>query len=251
MSNRFELSAISALAAECGFDGLELVFNFRTIKDWEERKKRYFKNLEIPVISLHAPYHPSSYWGNLTSSLKKTIEIAKENNIPRLVFHPPYLSSLQPGFLNFFWRSPDFQELSEGKVLLSLENLPPQTRIKLPGFLNHPEQLRNFLQKRNLYLTFDTAHYSSYGGRLTEALTFFDGLIKNVHLTNTANPFSDDHLPPYRGFLGLTDFLRSLRNALDLFLVLEIDFGLLEIGFIKKELKKSVNFVCDILCLES
>lgn len=249
LSNRFELSEIAALAAECGFEGLELVFNSRTIQEWEERKRRYFENLTIPVISLHAPHHPSSYWGNLTSSLKQTIKIAKENNIPRVVFHPPYLTSLQPGFLNFFWHTTDFQELGEGKVLLTLENLPFQTKVKLPGFLYNPDQIKNFLFRRNLFLTLDTAHYGSYGRPLTDALKFFDGLIKNVHLTNASNPYSDDHLPPYGGYLDLGGFLRDLREIPGLFLVLEIDFGLLEKEMIRKELKKSVDFVRDFLCL--
>lgn len=249
--NRFDLKEIALLAAENGFDGLELVFNFQTIKELEEKKGKYFANLEIPVLSLHAPHHSNPYWGNLTSSLKKTIEIAKENNIPRVVFHPPYITSLQPSFLNFFWSTSNFQELGEGKVLISLENLPIKTKIKLPGFLNNPDQMRKFMSQRNLYLTLDTAHYASYGLELKEALKIFRGLIKNVHLTNAHHPFSDDHLPPYKGHLELGSFLKELREIPDVFLVLEIDFGLLKEEEIRKKIKRSADFVRDFLCLEA
>jgi len=240
---RFSLPQISAFAAESGLDGLEIVLNNKAFLEIGKDGKKIFSNLPVPVLSLHAPHHSSRIFRNLEDGLKKTIDLARENEIKRIVFHPPSFPLFQPKFSYFFFKTRSFKELVDQDYILMIENLP---KTALPYPIGSPQKIKNFLIKKGLFIALDCSHYASWGGSPVEALDLFGNLIKNVHLTNTHHCHFDSHHPPYEGCVDLTSFLKELglkKLSEDVHLVLEIDFGLKTEKEIKSVILKSLDFI--------
>lgn len=240
---RLPLREISAIVAEAGLDGLEIVLNHKALREVNEKGKQLFRSLEAPVLSLHAPYHSIRALGSLESCLKTTIDIARKNGIRRVVFHPPGFPLLQPKFSYFFLKTRDFREIAGKDIVLTIENLP---KTKLPVILRDPIQMREFLKERNLFLTLDCCHYASWGRPPVEALEIFGSLIKSIHLANTHQCFIDSHQPPHEGCIDMASLLQKLALSGfdgDVYLVLEIDFGLKSEDEVKRVIVDSLGFL--------
>lgn len=240
---RHSLAEIAETAHEAGLAGLELVMNQRSVGHAIKEGASYVRGLAVPVLSLHAPYRWVQGWGDLASSLRRTIAFAREAGVPRVVFHPPTPSSLQMGHAMLFWGTRDFQALGGGKVLISLENMPASVFSRLPLSLHEPANLAGFLRARNLRLTFDTTHFAVGHRSPTHALHELADLMTSVHLNNAPEHGLHDHRPPHLGRLDLAAFVRQLPRRDDLHLVLEIDFGLLTLPAIRRLWIESVAFV--------
>lgn len=240
---RHGLLEMAGAAAEAGIEGLELVMNQRAVEQALREGPRMVHDLPIPVVSLHAPYKWVPVWGDLATSLKKTIDFARAAGVARVVFHPPTPSAFQLGHSSVFWMTRDFQALGGGEVLVSMENMPRNLFSRLPGSLSEASTLKRFLERRNLALTFDTTHFA-VGERVPQrALDALADRIVSVHLTNAPEHGTHDHLPPHLGRLDLADFMRRLPEREDIHIVFEIDFGLLKLSAIRRLWIESVAFV--------
>lgn len=210
----FPPEKVFAMAAAAGFDGVELIIN----NDFQRVNcRRLIEELTqiMPILSIHAPFMPLEGWGGPMDSLQRSVELAAACNVPLVNFHPPSWMGFEIGFMRWFYRIFDFQkELGRNQVVVTLENMPWEGRFKInPYVLSHTEKMIEFLNERNLFLTFDCTHMGS--GKVNFINDFYSfystGRIRNVHFSDYGH--GREHLIPGRGVLPLTRFLNHLRNT--------------------------------------
>jgi len=214
------------MARDVGFDGMEVIINhdFAGSKHLE-----HLQELQsiLPVLSIHAPFFEIDGWGNKSDQLK---------------------------FFEFkFWRwlkkIKDFQsEIGQDGVLVTIENMPSLPQFKMnPYLLSKVESMVKFMEDRNLYLTFDTAHCGSmHTDFLGDFHQFYDsGRMRNIHFSDYGN--GQEHLLPGHGALPLTRFLNHLREtSYDHALVVELapyEFPK-EPELIKETLAEIFDYLC-------
>jgi len=216
---------IFELAAEAGFDGCELVINNHFEREnYIDVVKECIKIL--PVFSLHAPFMKMATWGNKIQSIYHTIEIAKELNIKLVNFHPPSWFQVELQFLKWFNSIKDFQKISNNRdIVITIENMPLSgARLMLaPYILNDYKDLTEFGIKKNLYFTFDTTHFATFGGDVVAAFlnVFRTGRLKNMHISDYGNTKS--HLFLGSGELPIVKLLSTMmRLGYDEIITLEV-----------------------------
>lgn len=210
----FPLEKVFRIAKLAGFDGVELIVNQEFQK---VNSRRLVKDLAetVPVFSIHAPFMPLDGWGSPMDSLKRSVEIAADCCVPLVNFHPPSWLGGEFRYWRWLYRIMDFQEeVGQGGVIVTLENMPWVGRFNInPHILSNTEKMIEFLQERNLYLTFDCTHMGS--GRanfINDFYLFYNtGRIKNIHFSDYGH--GREHLLPGRGILPLTRFLNHLRST--------------------------------------
>jgi sugar phosphate isomerase/epimerase len=206
------LPKVFEIAHDVGFDGVEVIVS----DDFEYNKGTALLaevSQILPVSSLHAPFFDINGWGNQIQQLEKTVELAIQNNIPLVNFHPPLWLTMDRQFWRWLNRINDFQQdVGHDQVTLTIENMPATGPLGCnPYFLSNTEAMIDFMNKHELFLTFDTAHM---GTCKTNFLTDFHycydtGRIRNIHFSDYAN--GREHLLPGHGKLPLTRFLNHLR----------------------------------------
>ncbi len=202
------------IARDAGFEGIEVIVNHDY--EYNAGEELLADVIEIlPISSIHAPFFEINGWGNKIKQLEKTVKLATKFNIPLINFHPPAWLSLERKFWRWLNKIKDFQaEIGNNQVLVTIENMPANGPLGCnPYFLNNTEALIDFLQERNLFLTFDTAHMGTHKANfLTDFHHCYNtGRIKNVHFSDYAN--GREHLLPGHGKLPLTRFLNHLQET--------------------------------------
>lgn len=211
----FPLGKVMRIAREAGFDGVELIIN----QDFQKVNcRKLIEELAeiLPINSIHAPFMPLDGWGGPVDSLERCVELAAGAGIPLVNFHPPSWMGCEIGFWRWLYRVMDFQkEVGRETVIVTLENMPwVGTRFRVnPHILSSTEKLIEFIQERNLYMTFDTTHMGS--GKANFINDFYhcynSGRIRNIHFSDYGH--GREHLVPGRGILPLTRFLNHLRST--------------------------------------
>lgn len=203
------------LAAEAGFDGVELIIN----QDFQRvNPVTLVRSLQeiAPINSIHAPFMPLDGWGGPIQSLFHSIELAADTGIPLVNFHPPSWLGFEIGFWRWLYRVRDFQKEVglDGEVLVTIENMPWVGKFKMnPNILSSTADMINFIQEHNLYLTFDTTHMGSGKANFINDFYMFyeSGRIRNIHFSDYG--FDREHLIPGHGRLPLTRFLNHLKQT--------------------------------------
>jgi sugar phosphate isomerase/epimerase len=210
----FPLRRVFEIAAEIGFDGLELIIN----QDFQKvNTKRVVSELGeiLPILSIHSPFMPLDGWGGPIDSLKRCVELAAECGVPLVNFHPPSWMGFELGFWRWLYGIRDFQqEIGEEGVSVTLENMPWLGRLKINHYiLSNTGAMLEFIMERNLHLTFDCTHMGS--GKTSFINDFYQfyntGRIRNIHFSDYGH--GKEHLLPGHGILPLTRFLNHLRNT--------------------------------------
>ena len=209
------LQRVFELAAESGFEGVELIIN----QDFQRvNSAKLVRSLqEITTIhSIHAPFMALDGWDGTIDSLKYSVKLAAECEIPLVNFHPPSWMGLEIGFWRWLYSIQDYQrEIGlEGKVAIAMENMPWVGRWKInPNILSNTQRMVDFIRDHNLYMTFDCTHMGS--GKTNFINDFFlcydSGRILNIHFSDYGH--DREHLVPGHGILPLTRFLNHLRST--------------------------------------
>ncbi len=210
----FPLEKACLIAREAGFDGVELIIN------QEFQKVNCRKLIDsllriIPILSIHAPFMPLDGWGTPADSLLRSVELADACAIPLVNFHPPSWLGLELRYWRWFFAVRDFQqEIGAGKIRITLENMPWVGKFKInPHILADTHKMLEFIQERNLYLTFDCTHMGSGKANfINDFYQFYNsGRIRNIHFSDYGH--GREHLLPGHGILPLVRFLNHLRNT--------------------------------------
>ncbi len=156
---------VFALAAETGFDGVEVLVDGR----WDSRDPAYLRRLSsdcgLPIAALHSPFVPDvqDWPSDQLGRFKHTVRLAQELGVPLVVTHLPFRFYGVVGRLLFFGnrsfilpiplprREPYYYFLQDGGmgrlesssgVIIALENMPARRLIGLPinsFWFNRPE----------------------------------------------------------------------------------------------------------------
>lgn len=208
------LLRVFEIARDVGFGAVEVIINHE-FDDHASRDLLAEAGQLLPIASLHAPFFAINGWGNRIQQLEKTIGLAIDFQIPLVNFHPPAWMTLERKFWRWLNRIEDFQnQVGRDQVLLTIENMPANGPWGCnPHFLSNTAAMIDFMQKRNLFLTFDTAHMGTCKTNfLADFHSFYDsGRIRNVHFSDYAN--GREHLLPGHGKLPLTRFLNHLHET--------------------------------------
>lgn len=213
-------------AKEAGFDGCDLLID--TKFDSDGYLERVQNCLDIlPVYSIHAPFMKMRTWGTKADMLARTIDIARTVGAKVVNFHPPSWFAMEVQFFKWFREIKDFQkELGCDDVFLAVENMPRTgTRLMLTSYiLNDLNDLVDFGVERNLYFTFDTTHFGTFGDDIVAGFlrVFKTGRLKNIHLSDHGSHRS--HLFLGKGDLPIVKFLNTARRlGYDEMITLELD----------------------------
>jgi len=209
------LPRVLELAAEVGFDGVELIIN----QDFQKvNPVKLLSSLqEITTIhSIHAPFMPLDGWGSPVDSLRHSVELAASCGVPLVNFHPPSWMGFEVGFWRWLYSIRDFQKQIglDGKIIITIENMPWVGNMKInPHILSSTQRMIDFIKEHNLFMTFDCTHMGS--GKTNFINDFYlcydSGRIKNIHFSDYGH--GREHLIPGHGILPLTRFLNHLRNT--------------------------------------
>ncbi|HEX5774131.1 MAG TPA: sugar phosphate isomerase/epimerase [Geomobilimonas sp.] len=210
----YPLHRVFEIAREVGFDGLELIINQEFQKVNPRSVIRELSPI-LPILSIHAPFMPLDGWGGPIDSVTRSVEIAADCGVPLVNFHPASWLGFELTFWRWMYRIIDFQkEVGEEGVTLTLENMPWVGRFRINQYiLSHTGKMIDFLQERNLYMTFDCTHMGSGKTNFINDFYLFynTGRIRNVHFSDYGH--GREHLLPGHGILPLTRFLNHLRNT--------------------------------------
>jgi sugar phosphate isomerase/epimerase len=212
---KLPLQKIFELAAESGFDGIELIINQDFVG--VNSAKLVSSLQEITTIhSIHSPFMFLDGWGDQMDSLKRSVELAAECEIPLVNFHPPAWLGLEIAFWRWLYKVRDFQKEigMDGKVIVTLENMPWVGEYKInPNILSKPQRMIEFIHEHNLFMTFDCTHMGSgHTSFINDFFLFYEsGRIRNIHFSDYGH--GREHLLPGHGMLPLTRFLNHLRST--------------------------------------
>jgi sugar phosphate isomerase/epimerase len=209
-----KLTEIFKIAAECNFDGVELIIN--TTFENSHPHKIVEKLVKLcPIASIHAPFFKLHKWGHSGAALVKCIKLARDFEIPLVNFHPPLWFPPEFGFWRWFHKVEDYQNLvNDSQVIVTIENMPyVGNHIRFnPNILKRSEDMMSFAKKHNLFMTFDTTHIGSHNpnflGEFQRLLS--SDRIRNIHFSDYGH--KREHLFPGRGILPLTRFLYIIKE---------------------------------------
>lgn len=234
-----------SIASETGYDGMEVIIS--EVSRGDEGYSLLCNLMEIaPIYVLHAPFDLILGWGDRISALMKTIELARRLSVPMVTFHPPKWLDLEITFWRWMYRVRDFQrELGGGKVAIAMENMPYRGKLLRfnPYILRKIKDVARFIEKRNLYFTFDCTHMGTANMRFVRNFLqlYKTKRVKNIHFSDYRR--RREHLFPGHGDLPLLGLLKSLKESnYDGIITLEIIPQELpkDEGNIKKALREAV-----------
>ncbi|MFC1867781.1 sugar phosphate isomerase/epimerase family protein [Thermodesulfobacteriota bacterium] len=228
----YGLNRVFALAAEVGFDGMEVLIDGRRDTRDASYLRRLSSEYKLPIAALHSPFVPyiQGWPSDQLGRLKQTVALARELSVPLVVTHLPmrlhaavlrltmvanrrFLLPLpwvrRESYYRFFRDSHvDGFELSSG-VTIAVENMPAVRFLGIkinPCWFNASRDLLRFP-----HLTLDTTHLGTWG---LDPITFYEQLSQRVAHVHLSNYDGREHRLPPNGRLALPYFLRSLaRNS--------------------------------------
>lgn len=209
------LQKVFELSAESGFDGVELIINQDFQRVNAVKLVRSLQNIAT-IHSIHAPFMELDGWGGNIDSLRLSVDLAAECNIPLVNFHPPSWMGFDIVFWRWLYSVSDYQKEigRDGNVTITMENMPWVGKWRInPHILSNTQRLVDFIREHNLYMTFDCTHMGS--GKTNFINDFFlcydSGRIRNIHFSDYGH--GREHLLPGHGILPLTRFLNHLRST--------------------------------------
>jgi sugar phosphate isomerase/epimerase len=239
-------------AQEAGFDGCDLLIDTKFNSDGYLERVQHCLDI-LPVYSIHAPFMKMRTWGTKADILARTIDIARTVGAKVVNFHPPSWFAMEVQFFKWFREIKDFQkELGCDDVFLAIENMPRSgTRLMLTSYiLNDLKDLVDFGVERNLYFTFDTTHFGTFGDDIIAGFlrVFKTGRLKNIHLSDHGSHRS--HLFLGKGDLPIVKFLNTVRRlGYDEMITLELDAR--EFPKTKEWLTKVMKYQFDLIKLHT
>lgn len=203
------------IAKGTGYDGVEVIIPESLEQDGGPRLLRDLQEI-APICVLHAPFHVIPGWGDRITALMKTVDLAESLSVPMVTFHPPKWLVPEVTFWRWMYTVKDFQrELGGGRVTIAMENMPYRGRPMrfTPYMFGKTEDIIRFVEKRNLYFTFDSAHMGTthrpFAGNFLRL--YRTKRVKNIHFSDYRG--RREHLLPGHGDLPLEGLLQYLRES--------------------------------------
>ena len=214
------------MAAECGFDGVEVMVNHDRRSQSADAVRALADEFGLRIRAVHAPCLVVSQhvWGwSPDIKLRRSVEMAGAVGAGIVVVHPPF--RWQRGYAE------DFRDLvleldapnGDGprvtvENMFTVETLgrrvDPYRWNDDPAFAAFPA------------LTLDTSHAAAARQDLLELHDSMGARVHHVHLSDSTATRGDEHLPPGTGVLPLGELARALlRREFAGVVVIEVGFG--------------------------
>ncbi len=218
------------LAKRAGFDGVELVIGPEVEWRGPEYIRRLSQEYDLPILTVHPPLFGFPGWNKIHTSIEpyfdKAVQITRAVGAPLMVLHMPRAKSFDDrigrGFIKKVVGARE--QMNGGGPQLALEN-SSQFRARDPGYiLRALPDLRGFADAHDFPMTLDTAHVGTWHLDLLDSLNYFDGRLRNVHLSDLRevpnwvlerprlHSYLRQHQIPGTGHLPLKEFLRELKR---------------------------------------
>jgi sugar phosphate isomerase/epimerase len=216
------LSWTFRLAADCGYDGVEVMVTKDPDSQDPARIRALAQEHGLRVGALHAPclLLTRKIWStDPVAKIDRSVEAAADADIPVVVVHPPY--RWQQAFRR--WLEEDLPGLeARTGVAVAVENMFP-VRVAGRNVTFHSNQDLEQLE-RLPHLALDTSHAAVARHDLVDVRRRFGDRLRHVHLSDNAGKGWDSHLPPGEGVLDLDGFLDDLgASGYDGAVSLEVD----------------------------
>jgi sugar phosphate isomerase/epimerase len=222
----YGISRVFALAAQAGFDGIEVLIDER----WDTRQAEYLSQLsgdhDLPISSLHSPFAPyvPGWPGDPIERLKATVGLAHALGVETIVLHLPMRVGyvLARGFKRSLllltlpspfgklrrWMETEMAAFeAQNGVRLCIENMPAKNILKWrvnPCWWNNLNEWPQFP-----HLTLDTTHLGTWG---LNPLEVYQQVKERVHHVHLANFNGKEHRRLEDGHLPLVSLLHALRD---------------------------------------
>ena len=215
------------LAAEAGYDGIEIMCDERYTTRLPEYLQRLSTDHGLPIPVLHTPFSQKMPgWGKSDTELERvqhTIKLAEEMGAERIVVHLPFkvgraLFKTASGTTLLPWinETADFkvwmekgglaQLQSETAVQIGMENMPAKKLFGKARNLAYWNTIEEW-SKVHDHLTLDTTHWGTFGIDPIVPLRAAGERVKHIHLSNFDGR---EHRLPQSGDLDLGAFLREV-----------------------------------------
>jgi sugar phosphate isomerase/epimerase len=204
------------LAAEAGFDGIEVMITSDRATQDPSRLAALRDEFGMPVLSIHAPvllFSSHVFGRNPLVKLRRSVELAEAVGATTVVVHPPYRWQRRSAAL--FVET--VRRLSERHGMrIAVENMFPVTR----GGIEHDP----FAPSWNPgeldvdALTLDFSHAGMSGRSAADLAREWGSRLQHVHLCDAActepgGALLDEHLVPGRGAQPVAEVLQGLAES--------------------------------------
>lgn len=203
----FGLDRVYALAAEAGYDGIEIMMDER----WDTHQVDYLNGLVekygIPIRALHPPLFRGAWNLDPEETLVRVAKLAPKVGADIVVAHPP-----ADGIKLDRWSNNTLADARENEVTVAVENMP-RDRVQYFVFgwdrqyCYRPELLFGLGE-----VTIDTSHLAVSGVGILYALEILEEQVRHVHLSDSKLTGRDEHRVPGKGKLPLKEFLANLAR---------------------------------------
>jgi sugar phosphate isomerase/epimerase len=212
----YGLDRVFALAAEAGFDGIEVLVDPRFDTRHPIYLRRLMERYGLPILSVHAPFHPrrlGAWPRTQPESIAATAELAKAVDAKIIIVHLPHWR--ERGYVR--WLRDDLMTWQQAhpNPVVAVENMPlkwvrwwPIRPLEL-WRMNRLEEWGAFP-----HLNLDTTHLATKG---LDPLMVYERLreqVVHVHLSNARREGRRvrEHLRLEDGFLQLDVLIRRLAQ---------------------------------------
>jgi len=214
-------AAAFALAAELGYDGVEVMVQTEPLSQDAELLANLMDEYQIPVLSVHSPclLVTARVWStDPLVKLSRSIDMAQRLGAETVVVHPPFL--WQRAAAAIF--APSIAELQERTpIRIAVENMFP---VKVRGaVVNSYRPHWNPVSAGHRWFTLDLSHTATSGTDAVELAATMGSRLGHLHLADGSGSAKDEHLVPGRGNQPCAEILESLaRNGFRGSVVIEI-----------------------------
>lgn len=213
------------MAAEHGYDGVEVMVNHDRNSQSVETVQALSATYGVAIRSVHVPCLVISQhvWGfNPEIKLRRSVEMAVAVGADIVVVHPPF--RWQREYASTFAALVDELHRAEEGPAVTVENMytvEAMGRIVKPYLGGSDEELAGYPA-----VTYDTSHAGADRRDVLEMYSHLRGRVAHLHLSDSTTKRGDEHLPPGMGSLPLTELADAMvADDFDGHVVLEVGIG--------------------------
>lgn len=198
------------LAAEYGYDGVELMVNHERRSQTPTAVLDMVEKYQVPVTAVHVPCLVISQpvWGwNPLVKLRKSVELAVEVGARTVVVHPPF--RWQKEFKEPFKETViELHERHGANIHVAVENMYSVEKFgrRVEPYLCHEDPALGDFPS----LCLDTSHAAAARWDPIDLYTKMEGRVSHIHLSDSTSTRGDEHLPPGHGTLPLKELAQLM-----------------------------------------